>query len=101
MKPWMQGGIRSEVSVIQKIRRSTCPPDQLSISLVSIRESFSLPAMSTAQLSGKFECGSANEVTNCSQVIIIELAHCPAGAEGGNHVTTCGKDRSGNATNTH
>jgi hypothetical protein len=34
-------------------------------------------------------------------MIIIELAHCPAGAKGSNHVAAGREDRSSNATNTH
>ena len=34
-------------------------------------------------------------------MIIIELAHCAAGAEGGNHVSAGREHRSSNATHTH
>ena len=60
-----------------------------------------LPAGSTAQLSGKLECGSANDVTDGGKMIVIELTHCPAGAKGGNHVTARREDWGSNATNTH
>lgn len=58
-----------------------------------------LSAGSTPQLSRKFECGSANDITDSGQMIIIELAHCPAGAKGSDYVAAGRKDRSGNATN--
>ena len=60
-----------------------------------------LSAGSTAQLSGKFECGSANDITDIGQMIIIELAHCAAGAKGSNDVAAGRKDRSCNAANSH
>ena len=60
-----------------------------------------LSAGSTAQLSRKFECGSANDITDIGQMIIIELAHCPAGTKGSNHVAAGRKDRSSNATNSY
>ena len=60
-----------------------------------------LPDGSTAQLTRKFECGSANDITDSCEMIVIELANGPAGAKGGNHIPTGCENRSCNTTNTH